>query len=192
MHMINRRIVQQGVTLVELLVAVIVGLVILGGAFYAYIGLLRHSSEVVAASKVDVELTQIAQTIANEVRRAGYSGNIPAGGFGASSDYIKELNGKSCLAYRYHEPIVGISKWYGYKHDAVTNELKSLTSDTEITDCATGPWVTLSNASELNVTGFTVDFSGNMMSLTLAGKSKNASASYSGTRTLSTRVFLRN
>lgn len=63
---------QKGLTIVELLVGLAVGVLVIGGAITMYTGSIRSSTETLRASKLNQEVAALMNVITNDVRRAGY------------------------------------------------------------------------------------------------------------------------
>jgi type IV pilus assembly protein PilW len=71
---------QRGLTLVELLIGLSVGVIVIGGAVSVYASSVRSSNETLKSSRLNQELAGLMLVIANDVRRAGYweFGALPA------------------------------------------------------------------------------------------------------------------
>jgi prepilin-type N-terminal cleavage/methylation domain-containing protein len=69
---------QQGLTLVELMVGLVVGLIVIGGSLAMFLSTLQSSNHTLKMSKLNQDLTAVMQLMVNEVRRAGHTsdGNL--------------------------------------------------------------------------------------------------------------------
>lgn len=67
---------QRGVTLVELLVGLAVGLIVIGGAIAMYVSSVRSSNDTLKSSKLNQQVGALLHVIVNDVRRAGYWGAL--------------------------------------------------------------------------------------------------------------------
>lgn len=67
---------QCGVTLVELLVGMAVGIVVVGGAIAMYTSTVRSSNDTLKSSKLNQEIGTLLHVVVNDVRRAGFWGDI--------------------------------------------------------------------------------------------------------------------
>jgi len=119
MQLVSARARQHGVTLVELLVGMVVGLIVVGGAIAMYTSSVRSSNDTLKSSKLNQEISTLLHVIANDVRRAGFWGNMdmsaidqnPFNQQGATalvvlddmaSNVIQPPNGQgSCIVYAY-------------------------------------------------------------------------------------------
>lgn len=111
---------QAGVTIIELLVGISVGLLVVSGAVAMYSSSIRNSNETLRASKLNQELSALMSVMVNDIRRAGYWENAaPIGNFNENpfsqenatalaviddltSDTLQGPTGQgSCLVYAY-------------------------------------------------------------------------------------------
>lgn len=67
---------QSGVTLVELMIALALGLFLLAGGLLVYSRALRGSADNMSMNHLDTQLRASVQVMARDIRRAGYSGQI--------------------------------------------------------------------------------------------------------------------
>jgi prepilin peptidase dependent protein B len=67
---------QRGLTLVELLVGLAVGLIVIGGAITMYVSSVRGSNETLKSSKLNQQVGALLHVIVNDVRRAGFWGAL--------------------------------------------------------------------------------------------------------------------
>jgi type IV pilus assembly protein PilW len=107
------------VTLVEILVGMAVGVVVVGGALVVYMSSVQNSNDTLKSSRLNQEIGTLLLVIANDVRRAGFWGDIVDTAFhlnpfnqpGATtlvviddmaSNTIQPATGQgSCLTYSY-------------------------------------------------------------------------------------------
>jgi len=64
---------QAGLSLVELMVGLAIGLMIVGGATSVYVGAVRSGSDTLRSAKLNIELQGAMNMMVAEIRRAGYS-----------------------------------------------------------------------------------------------------------------------
>lgn len=75
--MLSRR-KQVGVSIVELLVGMAVGVVVVGGATTMYVSSVRGGNDILKASKLNQEVNALLLVMANDIRRAGFWGTAVA------------------------------------------------------------------------------------------------------------------
>lgn len=71
MHTVSRRS-QQGLSLIELMITIVIGLIIIGATMGVYIGILGANSTQIKVSHVNNELRTAMTFITRDLRRAGY------------------------------------------------------------------------------------------------------------------------
>lgn len=94
---------QRGLTLIELMIGMIVGLIVLSAVIYAFISTLRSSKDVVNSTELNIELSTLGSLMTGEIRRAGYWVVSSAGAtspFGASPDLYLESD---CILLSYYD-----------------------------------------------------------------------------------------
>jgi len=74
--MMISRTKQLGLSLVELMISVVAGLVVVGGVTSVYISTVQSSSEALQQSKLNQELGALLSVMSNDIRRAGIWGNM--------------------------------------------------------------------------------------------------------------------
>lgn len=77
--MILRHTKQSGFTFIEVLVGMAVGVIVIGGAVTIYTSSVRGGNEILLASKLNQEVGALMHVIINDVRRAGYWGELITG-----------------------------------------------------------------------------------------------------------------
>jgi type IV pilus assembly protein PilW len=116
---------QRGLTLIEMLVGVAVGIIVIGGAVVVYASSVQSSNETLRSSRLNQEIAGLMLVIANDVRRAGYweVGGAPAFQMNPfsqmnatalvaiddmASDTIQGPTGQgSCITYAYDATYLG-------------------------------------------------------------------------------------
>ncbi len=89
---------QHGLSIVELMVGVLVGMLIFAGAIHVYVSTIGSSDTTLKAAKLNQEMRSIMHMMADEVRRAGYwSGSVA--GVGATNPFTNAMLG--------HDLVVG-------------------------------------------------------------------------------------
>lgn len=67
---------QRGLTLVELMVGLTVGLIVIGGVMTVYLAVINSSGDTLKSGKLNQEMGAIMSVMANDIRRAGIWGEI--------------------------------------------------------------------------------------------------------------------
>jgi type IV pilus assembly protein PilW len=103
---------QQGATLIELLISVVIGLIIAASMLGMYVTTTSNSSEILKSSKLNQELSSLMTVMVNDIRRAGYAGDflgaVSDNKFTYFDDGTTELKnvirvvGGNCILYAYN------------------------------------------------------------------------------------------
>jgi len=138
---------QQGITLVELMVGLVVGLIVIGGSLAIFLSTLQNSNHTLKMSKLNQDLTSVMQLMVNEIRRAGYS-----------PDATVNLNfdtASNCFLYTYWDLNAGTPalKTKGFK--LVGSVLKMKNNPSSCASVTSGDDLTDSNA--MTISTFAID-----------------------------------
>jgi len=63
-----------GFTLIEIMISLVLGLIVIGGAISIYISTIRGSTDVTNSARLNYDLDSVMQLMVNDIRRAGYWG----------------------------------------------------------------------------------------------------------------------
>lgn len=146
---------ERGVTLVELLVGLVIALVVMGGAFAAYLAVANSSRTNIRADRINIDVQSILDLMANDIRRAGHW-STP--GTGNPFAIIHPSSGtSSCLLYSYDENQDGAkqdTERFGFRRSS-TGVIEVRTSGASDIDCNNGTWQPLSDPNVMTVTTLT-------------------------------------
>lgn len=97
-----------GFTLVELMVALVVGLVVIGAVLALIVSIMRANQQTIQATRLTQELRATAELINNEVRRArGVDDPLSVAKLAAGNPFKDVTVGASCILYAYEGGIGG-------------------------------------------------------------------------------------
>jgi len=76
---------QSGMSLVELMISMALGIFVIGGVFTVYVAVSKSSAETLKQSRLNAEMSALMNIMANDIRRAGYweintDGSVDASG----------------------------------------------------------------------------------------------------------------
>lgn len=153
---------QRGVTLVEMMVGIAVGLVIIGGALSLMATNVRGTRQIVADTRLEQDLRNIADLVTRDLRRAGY--------WGQSVEGTKTLNSGTTRTAT--NPYIDVAATtggsggfsYAFSRDSVENNTKGSNEDFgfSLTDGELRMQTATSTSAPLNdvhytmITGFSV------------------------------------
>jgi Tfp pilus assembly protein PilW len=154
---------QQGVSLIELMVSLGLGLVLLLGMTSFLTTSLKSNTSTMKAARLDQELRAIMLLVSRDVRRAGYWGNASSGiGVGAASysNPFGTVNTATagCILYSYDrngDGSQGSDEKYGVLLSSGTVMLRSGGSTYNCTPGANNTWEALSDSNVTSITTLT-------------------------------------
>ncbi|MEN8168657.1 MAG: prepilin-type N-terminal cleavage/methylation domain-containing protein [Pseudomonadota bacterium] len=73
MSRLNSRAFQRGLTLIELMIGMAIGLIVVGMVLSVYLTTLRTSGDTIKSSRLNQEIAAIMNIMVNDIRRAGYA-----------------------------------------------------------------------------------------------------------------------
>jgi len=105
----NRRPVRvAGFTLIELMVALVVGLVVIGAVLALIVSIMRANQQTIQATRLTQELRATAELINNEVRRSrGVDDPLSVAKLAAGNPFKDVTVGASCILYAYEGGVGG-------------------------------------------------------------------------------------
>jgi type IV pilus assembly protein PilW len=168
---------QAGVTLIELMVSIVLGLLLLLAATAMTARSMVMNADTLKSVKLNQDLDAVIQVMINDVRRAGYSGGL----FDFADNEDLNIVSPSCLLYAYDRDEDGILE------AAERNGFKRVGSQVQIrttcgagagctTSCTVGTWVPLTDTGRITITGLSFD-SVNSKCLSLTDKDNVVSLS---------------
>lgn len=170
-NMHGHRRSQHGVTLVELLVGLLVGLVVLGAATSAFLTSIGAQTDNLNLARLNQDMRSMMDIMTRDIRRAGFVTSDPATNnaalrnnpfFSADKD-IGVLSGGSCIVYSYNAnddspPTVNSNEHFGFR--LINGELQMRSSGSTNTACDDGSWETITEP-EIIMTDLTFVLDGN-------------------------------
>jgi len=168
---INRR-QQSGLTIVELMVGVVVGLIVLAGVIAVYIATIQSSNSMLQQAKLSQQMRASLAIMTSDIRRAGYWGTATSGTFsnpfatiGDTDINVRDgsnaavANGASgtCILFSYDkngDGSVGADEYYGYRWSGGTNPVQVRyggASAGDGDDCTAGSWDDLTDDRSLTI-----------------------------------------
>ena len=148
---------QKGFSLIELMIALVLGLIVVAGTISLYVTSIKSSSVVKNSSQLSQELGGVMTVMTNDIRRAGYWGEAISGSDSRLNIFngLNILNAGDCILYSYDtdsDGAVDANEYYGFKLNAGTVQIR--TAGSTITNCSdnTDTWVNMLDSGLINVT----------------------------------------
>ncbi len=144
---------QKGLTLIEMMIAMVIGLLVVGTVITIFITNVRSNRDNVAMIKLNQELRGVMTFVSDELKRAGYSADPD------NDAFIEQLNydgASNCLRYSYDEnsnDVQEADEQFGFQR--VGNLLRwtnQVTSDT----CAGAAWQSITDSDIAEMTDFSI------------------------------------
>ena len=150
---------QRGLSLVELLVGVALGLFLVAGASTLFVSHLNNGRRLLLEARLNQDLRAAADLITRDIRRAGYWGNSLAGTLATGAASTTALN-----PYRVVNTPNSSTITYGFSRDTTENNFQDaneefgfvLTSGAIRMQIANGTTQEVTDPSTLTVTAFTI------------------------------------
>lgn len=176
---------QKGISLIELLIGIVVGLLIIAGGLAMIVPMSKVTSETLQATKLNTELQTITHIIDSELRRAGFTVSPSAG-----NEKVQILDSGACIVYAYQEPDGTLANWAGFKF---ADQKISSTRDQTVqpADCDTGTWSAMTTTDNFIVNSLNFSCIGSKaVQVNLSAESGNGPNNF--TKILTTLSQLRN
>ena len=144
---------QKGLSLVELMVGITVGLLILAGVTNLFADYIRSNKDLLAMTRLNQELRSATDLMARDIRRGGYwqnaiNGVWYSGSAGVIANPYATVDTTTGITYNYAldaDNSVGTTEAFGFKLD--TGALMMLKDNT---------WTAVTDSSSTTITSFTI------------------------------------
>ena len=157
---------QKGLTLIEMMIAMVIGLLIVGTVITMFITNVRSNSDNVSMIRLNQELRGVMTFISDDLKRAGYSDDAEV------DTFINEFNiSANCIRYSYDDPSNGTlngvrdaSERFGFRAVDTADDADSnidtiqwgRTNTDPMTNCNNGVWNPITEYDLAEITSFTV------------------------------------
>ncbi|MBE0469476.1 MAG: prepilin-type N-terminal cleavage/methylation domain-containing protein [Methyloprofundus sp.] len=167
MHFIKANNIKRnnGLTLIEIMIALLLGLIVIGGALSIYIATIRSSTDITNSARLNYDLDSVMQLMVNDIRRAGYWGGAVTGSDAQTNPFTIgaaniQIPVDSCILYTYDangDGVVGTehTEYYGFKLQDGRIQIRSSKAAETKTDCTGTGWETITDENKVNITSLT-------------------------------------
>lgn len=160
---------QTGLTLIEMMIASLLGLIVTGGVLTIYLSSIRGSTDIANSARLNYDLDSVMQLMVNDIRRAGYWGgaisasdaknNPPTCDTGnpfTCGDANIQIPVTSCILYSYDadgDGDVNNGEYYGFKLDGSVLKISSADTVDDTGDCTAndGRWQTIIDTDTVSI-----------------------------------------
>jgi type IV pilus assembly protein PilW len=175
---------QTGYTLIEIMIALLLGLIIISATITIYVSTIKGSTDTINSARLTHDLESVMSLMVNDIRRAGYWGGAIVGADSSTNPFTTgtadiQIPSASCILYSYDadgDGTVDSNEYYGFNLDGSTIDMR-LTGATTA-NCADGSWTALTVSESVNITAlsFTRAYKCLNVTTTLSYDSKCADA----------------
>jgi prepilin peptidase dependent protein B len=144
----------RGLSIVETMVGLVIGMVVMAGALGMYVDNLTQSRRLLAEARLTQDLRAAADLIARDLRRAGYWGNALSGTRAAGGGTVQALNpyaavqaGSTAVSYNFSRDAAENDQLDGAEQFGFRVELGALQMQT-----ANGAWQDVTDARSMILT----------------------------------------
>jgi len=162
----------KGFTLIEIMISLVLGLIVIGGALSIYISTIRSSSDTFKSARLNYDLGMAMSLMTNDIKRAGFWGGAVIGAnsmlnpFTAASSLTKGMNisADDCILYTYDadsDGIVDADEYYGFRRflNATTGTYTIQMRSSNVACNAVGNvWSSITDENTINITAVQFSF----------------------------------
>ncbi len=148
-----------GFTLIELMIAMVLGLIVIGAVLALSLSMIRANSDTIAATRLTQELRATSASIASELNRAGSSENPFNLTAAAALGTVTLASANKCVIYSYSKGGVTVNRAISWAGDSVYMGT---------TACGAGG--TKLSSSQVKITNLVFTRSGRTLTVNLTGE----------------------
>jgi type IV pilus assembly protein PilW len=175
---------QTGFTLIEIMIALLLGLIVLGATINIYVTTVGSSASLIKSTRLNHDLESVMTLMINDIKRSGYWGGATIGANsgvnpftaatppGATTDIQIPVN--TCILYSYDADTDGpanvtgtvtpavltddvdANEYYGFRLTNNSIQMRKTGSTTD--DCTDGEWEEFIDGSRLTITALNFSF----------------------------------
>lgn len=178
---------QQGLTLIELMIAVALGIFMIAATLALYVNTVKSSSDTLKSVRLNHDLEMTLNLIGSDIKRAGYwagakvNVNLYNNPFMFDALFDNSLttnnrtniqiatlsNTNDCILYTYDSDTTGANsgtiqanEYFGFRRNVVNNVgvIEMRTSGTTTASCSDGTWQAITDSNVINVTALRFSF----------------------------------
>ncbi|HWU70427.1 MAG TPA: prepilin-type N-terminal cleavage/methylation domain-containing protein [Pseudoxanthomonas sp.] len=147
-----------GFTLIEMMVALVVGLIVTIAVIAFIVAIMRSNNQTIQATRMTQELRAMLAVVANDLKRARSVADplVAATGAAGNQLYVVNTSTAGCVQYAYEGGIGG--NWRAIYRDAATNRLVLVAADSRADATCSEPddEVEQLNSNQVAITAFTI------------------------------------
>lgn len=161
---------QNGFTLIEIMIAMLLGIIVVTSVFSIYISSIRGSTDITNSARLNYDLDSVTQLMTNDIKRAGYWSQANTGSdakqniftIGNANIIIAEKTGEtanSCILYTYEgetaNDTVDTNEYYGFRLNGTGIDMRFSVNNIANATCNDGNWENIINTNKVTITTLT-------------------------------------
>ncbi|MDP1666095.1 MAG: prepilin-type N-terminal cleavage/methylation domain-containing protein [Methylobacter sp.] len=160
---------QTGFTLIEIMIALLIGLVILSATISMYVNTVKGSTDTINSARLNYDIESVMLLMVNDLTRAGYWGGATDGVDSSTNPFIAgaaniQIPTAACILYSYDAPsalavngdgIVNNGEYYGFKLQSGAISIRSADTAEATANCTGTGWSALTVPQDVNITALT-------------------------------------
>jgi prepilin peptidase dependent protein B len=189
--LINRK-KQTGVTLIELMIGLLIGVIVVAGGISIFLTSVKGQTDNINLTRLNQDMRTMMDIMVRDIRRAGFVTSNPDDNFalvqsnpffGATTD-LAVYDTNTCIVYAYNSdnddpPVVDSSERFGFRLNTTTNVLEMRSSGTSNVNCNEGSWQTITEP-EVAITGLTFTLTSTALNVTSMNTDTDGDSCYDG------------
>lgn len=198
--MTNKTQKQNGFTLIELMIAMLIGLIVAGATITIYIITIKGSSDTLKSARLNQDLSVAMLVMTNDIRRAGYWGGAITGANLTTNPFtdvmVRDVGATAgaltgnCITYSYdadawevtvppYDPLTdstapSASEYFGFRLVNGAIQIKTSGTTSLAPACGDGVWVNLTDSDQFTVTSLLFDLTADNTATNSSGNTVTA------------------
>jgi prepilin peptidase dependent protein B len=170
---------QAGFTLIEIMIALLIGLIIVGATISIYITTVGSSSSTINSVRLNHDLESVMTLMLNDIKRSGYWGGATTDADSRNNPFTSETTNETniqirnlaapttalttgnCILYTYDtnsNGVVDSNEYYGFRLNGNTINMRLSGSANDPADCTDGNWHEFVDGNKLKITALQFSF----------------------------------
>lgn len=154
---------QVGFTFIEIMIALLIGLIILSATIGMYVNTVKGSTNTINSARLNYDLESVMLLMVNDITRAGYWGSATTGANSNTNPFIIgtaniQFPTTACILYSYDADDSGTpdnGEYYGFKLQNGTVSIRSSSTAEATANCTGTGWSALTVPQDVNITALT-------------------------------------
>lgn len=183
---------QSGFTLIEIMIALVLGLIVLSATIGIYVSTVKGSTDTINSARLNHDLESVMSLMVNDLRRAGYWGGAIAGADSTANPFTSETTNVTniqlrnlaapttalaagasgnCILYTYDADGVGgvaANEYYGFRLNGSTINIRFTGTAAAPASCTNGDWEENIAGDQITITALTFSTAYKCLNVTTA------------------------